>query len=193
MFLRPRCHGQAFPRHQMPGFLTEVLPWRTQGMPAARFAPAASYAKVISVRVSHHRSHRSTGIPCAMVLRFPSCSPRRPGFVVSVVSATHKHCRQLDISVGTSGPHDFSVRFIIARQSMPKRPSHPAPNVRDDRETPSHGRGTREEVPVICPTSQAICLRQINTTGKSVGAGKMMSSDEQKPGRCHQTASRRDR
>ena len=50
-----------------------------------------------------------------------------------------QHCRQLDASVEASGPHDFSVRFVTARQSMPKRPSHPAPNIRDDRETPSHG------------------------------------------------------
>jgi hypothetical protein len=35
------------------------------------------------------------------------------------------------------------------------RPSHPAPNVRDDRETPLLiGHGTREELSVICPTAQ---------------------------------------
>ena len=48
-------------------------------------APAAPCAKVKSTRVSHHRSAKQSGIPCAMVLRFPSCSPRRPGFVVSVI------------------------------------------------------------------------------------------------------------
>jgi hypothetical protein len=38
----------------------------------------------------------------------------------------------------------------------PKRPSHPAPNVRDDRDTPLFiGRETGELKPVICPTSQA--------------------------------------
>src|ERR1700694_5494207 len=58
-----------------------------------------------------------------------------------------------------SGPHDFAVRFqrfrparliehdpdrktgihfsgIMLPRLTPKRPSHPAPNVRDDRETP---------------------------------------------------------
>jgi hypothetical protein len=30
---------------------------------------------------------KHSGIPCAMVLRFPSCSPRRPGFVVTVIGA----------------------------------------------------------------------------------------------------------
>ena len=47
-------------------------------------SPAASCAKIESTRVSHHRSAKRSGIPCAMVLRLPSCSPRRPGFVVSV-------------------------------------------------------------------------------------------------------------
>src|SRR5579864_9160448 len=37
-----------------------------------------------------------------------------------------------------------------------KRPSHPAPNTRDDREAPLlERRGTRGNLPVICPSSQA--------------------------------------
>jgi hypothetical protein len=48
------------------------------------------------------------------------------------------------------------------------RPSHPAPNVRDDRDTPLFfRRETGGIVPVICPSSQAKRLRQINATGKS--------------------------
>ena len=92
-----------------------------------------------------------------MVLRFPSCSPRRPGFFVSVIGAMRQHCRQLDLSVGTSGPHDFTVREAsTVRRSAASRPSHPAPNVRDDRETPLLiGCETRRELPVICPTPQA--------------------------------------
>ena len=34
-----------------------------------------------------------------------------------------------------SGPHDFAVRLGVARLASPKRPSHPVPNVRDDRDT----------------------------------------------------------
>jgi hypothetical protein len=62
--------------------------------------------------------------------------------------------RQLDASAGASGPHDFSVRVSISRlcavrsltglrlpcdhiqRSTLPRPPHPAPYVRDDRETP---------------------------------------------------------
>jgi hypothetical protein len=47
-----------------------------------------------------------------------------------------KHPCRFDISVGISGPHDFAVRFKRTRLLRQKRPSHPAPNVRDDRETP---------------------------------------------------------
>jgi len=43
---------------------------------------------------------------------------------------------KLDASVGASGPHDFAVRAGAARLASPSRPPHPAPNVRDDRETP---------------------------------------------------------
>ena len=75
-------------------------------------------------------------------------SPRNgftASFVISSVSrallppsqaAMRKHCRPLDISVGISGPHDFAVRFSCTRLAPPPRPPHPAPNVRDDRETP---------------------------------------------------------
>jgi hypothetical protein len=44
--------------------------------------------------------------------------------------------KDLNASVGASGPHDFTVRFKRSRQKHHPRPSHPAPNVRDDREAP---------------------------------------------------------
>jgi hypothetical protein len=40
------------------------------------------------------------------------------------------------ISVEMPGPHDFTVRLSRRSSSAKKRPSHPALNVRDDRETP---------------------------------------------------------
>jgi hypothetical protein len=44
--------------------------------------------------------------------------------------------RKLDAGVEASGPHDFAVRKRRPRQQRRLRPSHPVPNVRDDRETP---------------------------------------------------------
>jgi hypothetical protein len=66
-----------------------------------------------------------------------------------------QHHRRVDISVEMSGPHDFAVRLGCARLAPPKRPPHPAPNVRDDRETPLMWGGTGELLKVICPTAKA--------------------------------------
>ena len=44
--------------------------------------------------------------------------------------------RQLEASVEAPGPHDFAVRARRTRLVHRARPSHPAPNVRDDREAP---------------------------------------------------------
>jgi hypothetical protein len=48
--------------------------------------------------------------------------------------------QELDASVGASGPHDFAVRKtpLVRAKIAPGdlRPSHPLPNVRDDRDTP---------------------------------------------------------
>src|SRR3977135_2600921 len=57
------------------------------------------------------------------------------GFLATVICESFRF-RELDASTGASGPHDFAVRLGRARQSQPSRPSLPAPNVRDDRETP---------------------------------------------------------
>jgi hypothetical protein len=43
---------------------------------------------------------------------------------------------KLDAGVEASGPHDFAVRKQALSSLAPPRPLHPAPNVRDDRETP---------------------------------------------------------
>jgi hypothetical protein len=84
----------------------------------------------------------SPGLPCAMVLRFPSCSPRRAALFCH---RRQRSSRQLDTSVRVSGPHDFSVREWRSRQQPHPRPPHPAPYVRDDRETPLFvGRGRQE-------------------------------------------------
>jgi hypothetical protein len=51
-----------------------------------------------------------------------------------------------------SGPHDFAVRLDALRLRASLRPSHPAPNVRDDREAPLlEERGTAETSGVDLP------------------------------------------
>src|SRR4030088_3096054 len=80
--------------------------------------------------------------------------------------------RELDASVGASGPHDFAVRNNISRplafdrswsETRPatRRAQNAAasiashPNVRDDGQRPSCGVGWRESVEMICPTGEA--------------------------------------
>jgi hypothetical protein len=58
------------------------------------------------------------------------------GFLVTVAGHNALHRGLLDIGVEISGPHDFAVRKSAARLAPLPRPSHPTPNVRDDRETP---------------------------------------------------------
>ena len=101
----------------------------------------------------------TTGLPCAMVLTLirdlpgdrRSC-PRRP-------RRSSKH-RNLGISTGMPGPHDFAVRdmsFVRAYEMRcdMSRPSHLRPNARDDREAPLSSGRDATNVPVICPTRQA--------------------------------------
>jgi hypothetical protein len=78
----------------------------------------------------------TAGIPCAMVLRFPSCSPRRPGFIVSVAPEKRQLLEDL-ISASGYQAHTTSPSVPGAR-----RLSHTGTatafhaNVRDDREAP---------------------------------------------------------
>jgi len=77
-------------------------------------------------------------------------SPRN-GFTVSFVLSPaiglfcHRHRRncfhRLDTSVEMSGPHDFTVRFGLARLA-PKRPPHPAPTSVTFAKRPSEWGGT---------------------------------------------------
>ena len=86
-------------------------------------------------------------------------------FVISletglIASITCKTARRLDVSIGTSGPHDFAVR---------KTRSHPAPTLVTIAMRPSGERGTARIMRVIWGRDQ---LRQIGTTGKSPGTEK---------------------
>jgi len=103
------------------------LDQRAQGIPGARctrglVCNSAQKKTHTSIQVQR----RQSGIPCAMVLRLISRSPRRPGFLATVTCGS---LRKLDASVGASGPHDFAVRFGAVRQKRHQRPPHPAPRL----------------------------------------------------------------
>ena len=99
-------------------------------------SPAASYAKKKAYELVTTGPPKRSGIPCAMALRLIPRSLRRSGFLVTVASAMRKHRRQLNASVEASRPRGFVVRERRIRLVRHPRPSPPASNVRDDRDTP---------------------------------------------------------
>jgi hypothetical protein len=125
---------------------------RAQGMPGVQRTRSLACENEKHASKSTTGSPNNSGTPCAMVLTV--------SFAISLVSrallppsqaAMRKHRRPLDISVGISGPRDFAVRsshaFVFSHD---KRPPHPAPNVRDDREAPLFiERGMAGNLPVI--------------------------------------------
>ena len=92
-------------------------------------------------------------------------------FCLSPVGPTQ--LRELDASVGASGPHDFAVRNIVSRQRAVDRSQAFRPALRSRRTQnaaastafhpasvtimirPSGGVGWREFVEMICPTGEA--------------------------------------
>jgi len=109
---------------------------RAQGKPGARCARGLAGRKKAAPAIVTTVTPETPGIPRAMVLRLTPGSPRRPGLFATVAPKKLEASQELDASVGASGPHGFAVRLDATRLDAPKRPSHPAPNVRDDRETP---------------------------------------------------------
>ena len=101
--------------------------------------PRPRAQSVESTRVSHHGHAGSPGIPRAMVLTVSfALSPatglvchRRPQETCKKLAS-----RELDASVGASGPHDFAVRNVALSSLAPPASIASLPYVRDDRETP---------------------------------------------------------
>jgi hypothetical protein len=68
---------------------------------------------------------------------------------------------RVDPSIGGSGQRDFAVRIQRARLPRQMRPSHPAANVRDDREAPLvDGAGWRGDDHRFTKNGSAIFLRK---------------------------------
>ena len=108
-------------------------------VPAARFARALNsyplkegagnagcFSQHPRPRVQIEKAHeqvttgesRYTSIPCAMVLRFPSRSPRRPGFVASVIGAMQSIVANLTPALVCQDHTTSPSAHSTARQSM---------------------------------------------------------------------------
>ena len=114
-------------------------------MPGAKRTRSLAW-KIENTRVSHHgRAGFTRHSRTRMVLTVSFVLAPETGLCCLRRLSDAKHHRKVDISVGISGPHDFSVRFCAVRLQAQRRPSHPAPNVRDDRDTPLLAGGRRAE------------------------------------------------
>jgi hypothetical protein len=119
-----------------PGFASSCPSLKTEGAGNAGHVrrTRSLVCNKESIRVVTTGSPERTGIPCAN--GFNGFLRARPGDRALLSPSPARMSRQLDISVGISGPHDFAVRLKRIRLLRRKRPPHPAPNVRDDRDTP---------------------------------------------------------
>jgi hypothetical protein len=121
-----------------PEFCLEMPPSFKRGRRECR-VKASPMARVQQKSTrQNHRLSRSSGIPCAMVLRFIR---DLPGDRLSCPRRQRIRPRRLGISTGMPEPRDFIVApdRSSARETPrcdPTRPPHPAPDVHDDREAP---------------------------------------------------------
>jgi hypothetical protein len=110
-------------------------------------APAASRAKIESTRVSHHGSDAGTARHSPRN-GFTACFVISPviGFVATagVMRSIIARCRRRGIRTTR-----LRRPLPLSSSVTPQRPSRPAPNVRDDRETPLL-RGTGYESAYSC-------------------------------------------
>jgi hypothetical protein len=126
---------------------------RVQGKPGARCTRSLACEIIKHTSVVTTGTPVSPGLPCAMVLTV--------SFVLSPVTGLSCHRRlancfaKLDASVGASGPYDFAVRQKRSRLQHYRRPPHPAPHVRDDRETPLVQERDKMATTLVLPGRQA--------------------------------------
>src|SRR6267142_323412 len=116
---------------------------------------------------------------------------------IGCLSSVEPTClRELDASVGASGPHDFAVRsnrlssahsviahrsfdppcHHLARKTLP-RPSHPVPYVRDDRDTPLLWDGMAESINLFLPNGEAEYFCKEGWTAESTNCPSGKSPD----------------
>jgi len=137
-------------------------------------APAASRANEKAHELVTTGSPEQPGIPCAMVLAvYFEVSPET-GLDCLRPLRDARHHRKVDTSVGVSGRHDFAVRIRRTRQLRRTRPSHPAPDVRDDREAPLEQGGTTGITKAASSKrrSEIFFAKGLARRGKSAGAAE---------------------
>ena len=147
-------HTCAISRRELrPRSVTALVPPDNGGRreSQALAAPAASYAKVENIRVSHHRFAGTPGLPCAMILTGSFVLPGDRALLSPSPARSASFIAELTPASGrqdhTTSP-SATAPFVFRRIRVHRIP----PNVRDDGQRPSYRGGTREALGVICPT-----------------------------------------
>jgi hypothetical protein len=135
---------------------------RAQGKPGARCTRGLVCKHAQKNAHEHTGSAEASGLPCAMVLRLITRSPRRSGFLVTVTS------RILPRGLTpASGRQDHTTSPSASRPFVkgPSASTASRPAFRDDRERPSCRVGRRKLVALICPTAKAEYFLREGWTG----------------------------
>src|ERR1700761_5587193 len=75
-----------------------------------------------------------------------TCSPWRPGFLVTIIRVVREHHRELDANPGASGPHAFAVRRPAHRHAQPTSTAT-CPDVSDDGRRPLFSEQGKPDMP----------------------------------------------
>jgi hypothetical protein len=142
-----------------PRFARDFLTLPSEGAENAgrpmRPIAACAMSVVERTRVSQV-TPESPGTPRAMVLRLISCSPRRPGFLATVARAPW---RELDASVGASGPHVSAVRMPALSSLAPPASTASRPASVTIASRPSEWDGMGESIVLLPPRRQEQFLK----------------------------------
>ena len=159
-------HNFAFSRRDAPELCVDCHPLKEQegaGKAGCALHPRSRVQKCTKKRTRAYRS--SGGNPTFPAQWFTAY------FVLSSVTGLSCHrrpqdiSRELDASVGASGPHGFAVR-VSSRSSLATLRVHCIPpRVRDDRDPPLSSGETRGFKSLICPTAKAEYFSQRGWTG----------------------------
>jgi hypothetical protein len=130
----------AFSRHDLSEFCVSVRPL-TEG---AGKAGCALHPRSRVPKCASKSAHEHTG--SAEAVRLSLRDGVTAYFALSLVTGLFCHhrpqetsaSRELDASVGASGPHDFAVHLRCVRLSATSASTASHRNVRDDRERPSY-------------------------------------------------------
>jgi hypothetical protein len=111
--------------------------------------PIAACARIVVERTRVSQvTPESPGIPRAMVYGLFRALPGDRAFLPP--SPAKVALRELDASVGASGPHVFAVRKHVPSSEAQLASTASRTNVRDDRETPLEWDGTKSQYSCFC-------------------------------------------